>query len=451
MVFPKEINKLMISSPEEEAMALARLRLITAVALSACEQLDKKNFRAFDALVGETSCQLRAHAIQQMASDPAFVTALAQVQQKLSYLLKRLDGPFSLIISGKEDHTVYCRKVLKECSQTPDPKGLHGELATPPELSQRACFLILSHFLYLTRDCTNPQRTNAQQLVGLLRPVGREVDKERDAIDTKCCELIVKSVKRALAQASVEFISNETKNDPEYELFYKALFKTSVESSCDLICAPCFPCIDFILYKAQKDRRPIALVIEKEDQRYVVPFAVRERKYVVVEAGELTQQPVLIFKGVSTHPAEKASFIAELLGKEDPFGRACEMIRMNAAAHPQYAGSKKELSVALLEKGKDFGEKIREKINPFVHSSAEVDKVMKENCIAYELKVAQEQCKPAPLAEVVRQYLRLKALAERAKEEGCTREKTGGFSLQHIYCSTLEGVLQERQVISGEE
>lgn len=73
---PKEITCNRIDNLDKERQTLAQLALIVRLVQEAFKAFAEKKLQKFDALVGETSCQLRASAVQGLAYDPDTVEKL---------------------------------------------------------------------------------------------------------------------------------------------------------------------------------------------------------------------------------------------------------------------------------------------------------------------------------------------------------------------------------------
>ena len=133
--------------------------LISRIALNALKSFQDKNFVVFDALVGETSCQLRAVKIVTLAN---LFDTYQEIRERITMLISGLDAGVSSI-SFTEDE----------------------------------CFLILSHLLYLTRDQEKKTETNELNLLALCQGLSAHKD---DLVS------LVWKAKEELALSSVVFL-----------------------------------------------------------------------------------------------------------------------------------------------------------------------------------------------------------------------------------------------------
>jgi hypothetical protein len=436
--FPKAIHTTKIATKEDAQKACRLFLLITEIAERALSAFVQKSYQKFDALVGETSCQIRAGRVQALAMQEGFVEKCANSLQVVRQLGETLRGVLPGLQAPVQPMVLdlFLQKLLAETA-----KNLQLRLSKDEQ------FLILSHALFLTRDKTTTSMTNESNLAGVL-------SEQEGAIDVGTCQLVVNKAKRELADASVQHVQALAKQE---HAFFAKLIKTSTLSSCDLACTPCFFSIYLLLRKIMREGHLLLIKVKREEDTICVLLKSRDGKTFETQTidAKNASLPAFVIEGHSSSHAADQNFFRTLCQEQDaidafPGSRILQVLLQNAAAHPQYAGTRKAASIPLFDKIAPAREALSKlKVDPMKVSVKEIDALLSSHVPMYDLACLKEAALPVSLAEVVQAKLQMDALAKQALVEGCAQENSSLFAIEHIRCVRVAEMLEGFELRQG--
>lgn len=282
--------------------------LFTAnIARNSLVHLQNRNFKQFDALVGENTCQLRAYHVQRNGNIS---------NERINHLLMKIDA--------LSQHTL---ETVFPVGQN-GPGGQIGQYVNrlPDELqlklTEEEKYLILSHMLCVVREPV-PERADQSEsshLEVFLHP-------HEEPLDGTMLTDIMFVAKRSLSELSAKYAQqlalelDDRKVDHPikrmlYDLMGKKNQKTNeIHGHSALIGVSCFFSILIILEHLQENKG--ALVIRVKRAEGFVDIPILEGK-----------GPRMIVEGIS-----------ENLNEEAIQQQGIEIIMVNAACHPQYFGA----------------------------------------------------------------------------------------------------------------
>ncbi len=311
-------NKLLSQPVGSSEDFMKSIVLLTAnLARNSLKHLMCRDFRQFDALVGENCCQLRAYHVQRHGLIS---------QERIEGLMKEISSIRSFALEtgfpvGK------CKPVEQAGHHI-----LHTIKTPSPLFTTEEKFLFLSHMLFVIRDPTEGRadRSEAKNLRVFLPA-------EEGQLEEGVLSMIMFAAKRSLAELSVKFaqkLASELTVEPPVKMILTNLMgkenqKTKgVEASSPLIGVPCFFTLFIILGHLQEKKGTLIIRVKQEEGYIDIP----------VLRGE---GPKMIVEGVS-----------ERLDREAIQQRGLELILANAAAHPQYFGVAGNNEIPLFERDK---------------------------------------------------------------------------------------------------
>jgi hypothetical protein len=439
ILFARQINAQKIATDEDAQKSHLLLLLVTRLALAAIHKFLARNFRAFDALVGETACQLRASRVQILAMDPDFRTRITELKDAIDKTLARL-----------QENGLRPERNLEQARFFETTANSAGGF----KLSKEEQFLILSHLLCITRDRSNPSETNESNMSQFLKEGEQETefpsysvtvtDPDTGKLKSRSLttyQLIGMKAKRELSALSVAFIQRIAKQQgivPELMLSQKNLI-----NALDLTVAPCYFSIEILLRDVLESKRMIVLKIMNADQKKVIlPLISRDGKQFTL-CDDRPDEVAIVFDSTAADAPDTDEYKRKLLGSSDgtedyPHSRIAGHLLAQAAAHPQYAGPRKNASIPTVASCEDIAKQLPSSLNPLRSKVSDVDRTMKDiakdkSAFDYECERLQLQHGKVPIQEIIHAKLRMDALRGRVEESP--------FVIRHIYCSVVREVV----------
>jgi hypothetical protein len=169
-----DTKKMLINTPQKVEQALGMGLILTRVALLACQHFQDRNYKQFDALVGESQCQIRAAKLAKMTRGEV---------KDLSVRIMQLED---------------IREIYRQPhSSTKMPLGdfLLSLVHDPHMEDDDLLFLVLSHLLFITREEIN-ERPNSNHLLLI----------KGETVAVRHVKLLMFRAKEELARRSVSFM-----------------------------------------------------------------------------------------------------------------------------------------------------------------------------------------------------------------------------------------------------
>lgn len=375
--------------------------LLTQLAVDALEDFNQGKLRQFDALVGDTSCQIRAVFVAKHYQNSKEQYESLRIRAKTAnQTLRELRKKAPEVTSSKPLREFLPQLVLEDKEQLP----------------QEAVTLILAHTLFRTRDRSNPAKTNALNLNEIIGE-GSSLIKEDDPI--------VRQAKNALAVRSIDFLKKEITVIgliPAMATLYKSMFTKGILHD-GRPCSPCYFNLRLLLDSLLKDRRIVILKISRPShrrpgRRRCTTLTFRASKKGtgfkrLCQASKLPDQSAVVFEGTSQSKLGFKAFAKKF--KKRGLKTA---ILANAAAHPQYVGKNKDAPIPhYVKKQADVCMKtILEGVSDRCRQGDHLDEAYQ--AVAKPAKTVTSVCAPVDpklLCKTYMQQQRHKQLAEKVK------------------------------------
>lgn len=429
---------LVVKDAQSAQTAVALSIIICTIALAALKHFRDRNLHLFDALVGETSCQLRTKKIVNLAEA---LESSAEAQAKLNSQIDRIQAIRARLLSV----TVHLIETpLKACEFI---DRLLRDSSPPVNLSEDDQFLVLAHLLYLTRDKDDSTNTNESNLYALLE--------RRMAVEKIELERFVWKAKEVLSLRSIEFLRQEVNalvmDIDEKEVLKLMASNKNILVATKLPCSPCFYNIQTLLENMRHEHRPIVLKIHRANVRPLKILLCSQdgRSFQICNPLSMSaHKAAMVFEGTCRSNISQEDLLERLLGKEDaiprfPGSRVMEVLLANAAAHPQYAGKNKHNAIPSFIKKKDDVE-LSSFLNDIMLLYAENKEQTLSEMILKLLgpvrkaqQAMQNLCTPVPLIDIVKSYIRLQLMKKLALDQGLCEANPSLFQLEHIIASTV--------------
>lgn len=428
ILLPKSLNQeIKETSGIEEALHIGHSA--TSLAIAALDHLQQGNLRQMDALVGETSCQLRA---LKVASYFAELSASSEKQRQLKSTIEKiklLEKAFVEILREPLPQNGDGLKVVPFLESVLIKKGIELDL----KLSDDESFVILSHLLYKTRDKEKPSLTNHNQILEFL-PKGR-------SISEYALNAIAFKAKEELAKRSVGFIQKQASSLKTLPARTKKIFETALNQknvqyvASTLPCTPCYFNIRVLLEKLQESDLNLVLKVKRFDANGV-PLDEEPLQIVSKSASK----SALVFEGVSiseeNQKLSRNDYVEGLLKTG-----LKEIILLNAASHPQYAGRKKDAPLPLFSKKDSTGNfslerELTSRLRPQGEDQKESPLLAFEN--RKQERILRSLCPGNDFETVLTVYKEFVERQKKAEKEGFCQKNPKRFQLKHIYAGTLE-------------
>lgn len=307
--------------------------LLTTIACNALACLKEDRLKEFDALVGETSCQLRAFKIVAIAN--------GKNEKRLSSLIQSLEKIRSRLLEIKYQDVKNTKVSLLLESLGEKESGL---------LNEDELFLILSYLLFITKDKSKYEKTKTNNLKDLVLSIIKGVP-PKDSM-----EEIVRQAKFQLADRSISFLQSISSNDQVAKVLCS---EANLLADDRLKCSPCFINMQVLMQKHIENSGHILLCIERKldektklsEKPIKLLFGVEDNKYVPVEMSS-KERAVVFIKGQSISMDHKECSQKDYISKLLKYDLST-IILANAALHPQYAGKNRFSTIPLFEKQED--------------------------------------------------------------------------------------------------
>lgn len=338
---PKDITKEIIHDAPTAKRALHTALLLVKIAKNALVHFLNQDYMQFNALVADTSCQIRASKQQKLALQASDLRKSLEAEIKkthavmicLEEALKKEEVPTNSPLICE-----YLGKVVFACDNLNITKDMQ--------------FLVLSHLLTLTRDAQNPLKTCEGNLNSLLGKA-HELPLDR-------CVKIVRYAKSQLSVRSVEYVREIARTIPKAQGDSKALVdalsKGNIKEYVNLQISPCLFNLQTILCNVRQTKSLLLLKVhrynslgQKLDRGVLMVGCVVSNDGITFQRlkPSTLNGPAIVIEGLSktAKPLCKKGYSDALLGEKDalasaPHSRVIQIILANAAAHPQYAGEK---------------------------------------------------------------------------------------------------------------
>jgi hypothetical protein len=411
--------------------------------------LDQK-YQKCDALVGETSCQLRAAYIAENV--PKY---LNQREKLLATIAE--GGRLAKILLEEKSTELSGNNVAQTLAAWSEKRK-----ATPIVLDETDRYLILAHLLTTIRDSANPLTTNFNNLNFYLSA-------HQLQLEDQIAKNLVFHVKSQLSRNSIGYMKATAVKLQAHNLWVMSSRKQVLDVNHQgLYCSPCYYSCGLLTEQIQRLKCPIILIIdhEKEEKilsstKLVLSYEEGNRvKLIKSASGEEVSRPCVVLRGISRQdlPAEKV--IEGILGKEEKetgwdYSKIEELVSAAAVKHPQYAGAKKDKGIPLYSENSflNIVDSLRKKITTI--TKEEVAKHLRqENQGA--VKAARIECDHGDLnrldhvtllSEVIAAKLKMEKTVLLAEEKKLGELSDGSprpqalYALKHIYnLSLLEGL-----------
>lgn len=383
-------------------------------------------YEHFDALVGETSCQLRAAFVAEYG--PEYLAG--QKRAELLSTIEKIDQAIPKLLAAENDSlrgSVVSDIIMKFTDKL-------------VEVKDREKTLILAHLLTTTRGRENRMITD----VANLRMYGGMSLSEEGLTE------ITFQAKRQLADRSIKYMGNSK------SIMFKIMSRgAQVRNAKAIKCAPCFYVSEVLLEKIRLKELPVVLIVKRGDGTEISRLAMRCINNQLLPIRDLDQTlsrlPAVIIEGES----QVGLSPEELIGGNGSLSmeKLEELLLACSAVHPQYASDHKDKPILLFTKKKGIGEFIecRKDIG-----EGELDSRLrcesKKNLVepARMCLSSREQGVDVVrmLAEVILSKRKIDRMTEIAEERrfGCDKtnkvKEGGSFAVKHIYCLSVEEAMR---------
>lgn len=391
-LMPLSKDSLLISRKLKISALHLMLNLVNE-AIGACGDFLNEKYIAFDAQVGETSCQIRAYKICLLAQNKQFIS---EIQDLIPRLIKYKNS-VAAYISIFENSTDVHSKYLKELDHKEINVTFFNKIENNLILKDDCLFIILAHFLY--KYCIfNDNIPNA---------INYNLIKKSLNIGSTPARNLANHYQAVLSRLSCDFIlqqsnyTNEMNAENNY-LFLKSLLRIGDRKRQIL---PYYYITKILLSSGTTSSLSIIISICDRTQEHVQPMILFFKKdhttnKIILKStlNDFEQHmPAIVFRGsvLEDKPSSLTNFKDNIL----KFG-VKEIILFNAASHPQYAGE--ILQDYVTNPYKDIIS-INKNLEELVHLNAK------------ELN-----------------YARIESEAI-----GCSRGNSSLFYIKHIFCSTF--------------
>lgn len=399
--------------------------VLSKVAYGAFKALLEQRLRCFDALVGDTACQLRTTKVVLIHAE----------------ILKSAD---------KQQHFKKIAANDKSEKLTDDDQ-----------------FLILAHLLYLTRDKKDHQSTNYKNLTEFV---------EENALSDDELKSFVCQAKKVLAEASIQFLHQEAKVltllDGEKSALISILRKSIVVGKANLLTSPCFYNMQVLFENIRARGTPLVLVIHRVALKTVITCAFQSSNkrtfQPIQDLASCRQMGAVVVEGESTSNLSSKEYLTALLGSSEaqdaidrfPSSRLLEVILTVAAKHAQYVKKDEKETIPIFDKAipgtnklnahlKEVSTKMHHVFDEIVKQAGkqkrqDYAKLLDEYLAGIPKesgrlkKGLESSCQPVQLADMCTAYINRKRMELEAEKEGLCRENPSLFSIKHIYPDIIE-------------
>lgn len=133
-----------LSSRKQKLNALLLLFNLTNEAINACDDFLAKRWMAFDAQVGDTSCQIRAYKICYLAQNKDFINEVHELRLNLDEYKHGIRA----YINAFEDKLSITSKYSNDLDSKDNKNDFFSKITNKLHLSDNHIFIITAHFLY---------------------------------------------------------------------------------------------------------------------------------------------------------------------------------------------------------------------------------------------------------------------------------------------------------------
>lgn len=389
---PLKPNSLLIC--RKAKLGVLRLLLnIVNEAIEACETFLQKEYTAFDAQVGETSCQIRAYKICLLAYDQQFIFEIQNLVPQILEYKKGIINYTNVFENNMMRYSCYFNELDKKESK----ESFFNRLQFILPLKDDCLFIILSYFLnkycFFANDAPNAINYSLIKKSLNIRPtVARNLANHYQLILSKLsCDFIFQQatfMPERHKRGEILFLQyllrlgDGKRYSLPYYLVTKILMVSSVTTG--------LPIVFSFSNRVQNKSSALILFFKKDN-------IINKMKLQLIVSDEDKKIPVIVFRGEVVNNdrllfnEEKKSILKNDIRK---------IILLNAAIHPQYAGEK--LNNYALEPYKDI-----------VLVNKELEKIINSNC-----------------KELINLQIEAEAM-------GCSIKNPSLFYIKHIFCSTF--------------
>src|SRR6185437_9988734 len=370
--------------------ALTLLLNIVNESIEACEAFLDKKYTAFDAQVGETSCQIRAYKICLLAHNGQFIVEIQKLIPRIVEYRKNIIKCIKEFEASVRIHTKY----FKDLDQKDSKEDFFNRLRIILPLKEDYLFIILSHFLnkYCLFDNDDAPHAIDYNLIKSALNIGSTPARH-----------LANRYQSFLSRLSCEFILQQSTYPDKMDMnFLHKLLKIGDKKRYAL---PYYYVTKILLLSVNTRNLPIILSIYNSGQNKFPPQILFFKKNHFTNKITLHSElnnvdkhtPAIIFRG-DVLESERLSFndFKNHILQTD----LQKIILLNAATHPQYTGE--ILNNYAIDPYKDI---------------APVDQEL-EKIIAFhkeELNQARMQ----------------------SERVGCSQNNFTLFYVKHIFCSTF--------------
>lgn len=246
--------------------------LTANIARNSLLHLQNRDFKQFDALVGENTCQLRAYHVQRNGVLPN--ERILELLQEIGTLHQQTLTPgfFDVEVHSKEQISQRINWKLKE---------------SPLQFTIEELFLIISHMLYVVRAPVEGRADRSE-------PTNLRVflPAEEGNLDDKVLTDIMFMAKKSLAELSAKYaqnLANELLIDKPIKVLLSDLMskknqKTKqIQGQPPLVGVPCFFSIFIILEHLQERNGSLTIRVQREGGNIDIPIFENHGPKMIVE------------------------------------------------------------------------------------------------------------------------------------------------------------------------
>jgi len=397
-LLPTNPDSLLVSR-KEKLSSLSLLLKLTEEAIEALNCFLNKNYKDFDAQVGETSCQIRAYKICMLANSEEFIDQiLIEFERLIQYRLKILTQ-----INYQESEAALNNSFNKDL----DKKEKLGYFLKRKdfliELNSDIKFIITARFLkkYCIADNEGYPKAIDYTLIKLNFNIGSTPSKK-----------VANYYQALLSKLSCNFILNLLNDYPINDGSHKNLHHLIREGERKRLATPYYNSTKILINNLTTSNLPIILSItierNKKYEKLVFLFKrnpntgnlILQRRIDIFN----NEEPCIVFKGISLLDRDTGNHALTQYLKKLFTHNPITLILNNAATHPQFTG--------LIQ-------------NSYKAESHELTK--------------QEILKQEPLAKIKeKMHQELAQMRANSEALGCSKDNPSLFFIKHIFCDLVK-------------
>lgn len=330
-LIPLDPDSLLISRKSKLHTLELMLSLMNE-AIGACCAFQNKNYIAFDAQVGETSCQIRAYKVCLLAHNPQFIIAM----QIFTPQLIKYKNSIAIYTDAFKNNMRINSRYLKELDQKERLESFFSKIENSVAPTDDHLFIILSHFLnkFCLADSSNmPYAINYNLIKKLLD------------IKLTAANNLAQHYQSILSSLSCNFVFEQSAGihvaGEANEQFFREVLRIGDAKRYTL---PYYYVTKVLLAGYNTATLPIIFTIRNRGQNENIPLILFFKKDAntdkIVLQSVLNKidkhAPAIVFQGSVLE--SEAAVLNDFKNKLLQIG-VREVILFNAANHPQYAGA----------------------------------------------------------------------------------------------------------------